>query len=81
MTYTMSDTDPAYQGFLSDSSVTIAEVLQAAGCRTLMSGKWHVARQRSMAERDRWPDDPPATVRSGEKRGRAGTGQAAAGVS
>lgn len=59
MTYTMSDTNPAYQGFLNDSSVTIAEVLQAAGYRTLMSGKWHVARQRNMAERDSWPDDRP----------------------
>ena len=59
MTYTMSDTNPAYQGYLNDSSVTIAEVLHAAGYRTLMSGKWHVARQRNMAERDRWPDDRP----------------------
>ena len=59
MTYTMSDTDPAYQGFLNDSCVTIAEVLRAAGYRTLMSGKWHVARQRPMAERASWPDDRP----------------------
>ena len=59
MTYTMSDTNPAYQGYLNDSSVTIAEALQASGYRTLMSGKWHVARQRNMAERDSWPDDRP----------------------
>ncbi len=59
MTYTMSDTNPAYQGFLNDSCVTIAEVLRAAGYRTLMSGKWHVARQRPMAERASWPDDRP----------------------
>jgi arylsulfatase len=59
MTYTMSDTNPAYQGYLNDSSVTIAEVLQASGYRTLMSGKWHVARQRNMAERDSWPDGRP----------------------
>ena len=59
MTYTMSDTNPAYQGYLNDSSVTIAEALRAAGYRTLMSGKWHVARQRNMAERESWPDDRP----------------------
>ena len=59
MTYTMSDTNPAYQGYLNDSSVTLAEVLGAAGYRTLMSGKWHVARQRNMAERDSWPDERP----------------------
>ena len=33
---------PAYQGFLRNDSATIAEVLRAAGYRTLMSGKWHV---------------------------------------
>lgn len=59
MTYTMSDTNPAYQGYLNDSSLTIAEALRASGYRTLMSGKWHVARQRNMAERDSWPDDRP----------------------
>lgn len=59
MTYTMSDTNPAYQGYLNDSSVTIAEALQASGYRTLMSGKWHVARQRNMADRDSWPDARP----------------------
>ncbi|WP_127114178.1 arylsulfatase [Shimia sediminis] len=34
---------PAYQGFLRKDSATIAEHLKAAGYRTLMSGKWHVA--------------------------------------
>ena len=33
---------PAYQGFLRKDAVTIAEVLQKDGYRTLMSGKWHV---------------------------------------
>ncbi len=33
---------PAYQGYLRDDCVTLAEVLGAAGYRTLMSGKWHV---------------------------------------
>jgi len=32
----------AYQGYLRDDCVTLAEVLREAGCRTLMSGKWHV---------------------------------------
>lgn len=31
-----------YQGYLPESSVTIAEVLRAAGYRTYMAGKWHV---------------------------------------
>ncbi len=31
-----------YQGYLSDSSRTIAEWLKASGYRTGMSGKWHV---------------------------------------
>lgn len=33
---------PAYQGYLRDNCVTVAEALQAGGYRTLMSGKWHV---------------------------------------
>ena len=31
----------AYQGYLRDDAVTIAEVLGDAGYRTMMSGKWH----------------------------------------
>jgi arylsulfatase A-like enzyme len=31
-----------YQGFLSDSCATIADVLRSAGYRTLLSGKWHL---------------------------------------
>ena len=37
----------SYQGYLSESCVTIAEVLGADGYRTLMSGKWHVGGQYS----------------------------------
>lgn len=33
---------PAYQGFLRNDAATIAELLQPAGYRTLMAGKWHV---------------------------------------
>lgn len=33
---------PGYEGFLNDRVVTIAELLQANGYRTLMSGKWHL---------------------------------------
>ncbi|MBO9703155.1 MAG: arylsulfatase [Sporocytophaga sp.] len=32
----------AYQGFLSDSCVTIAQLLKQAGYHTITSGKWHV---------------------------------------
>lgn len=43
---------PAYQGYLNDRSVTIAEVLKAAGYRTYMSGKWHVGDKKG-----HWPLD------------------------
>ena len=43
---------PAYQGYLNDECVTIAEVLREAGYATLMSGKWHVGE-----ERPHWPLD------------------------
>ena len=33
---------PAYQGVLDTSVPTIAEMLQAAGYRTMMTGKWHL---------------------------------------
>ncbi len=32
---------PAYQGYLRDDCVTIAEALKAGGYRTFYSGKWH----------------------------------------
>jgi arylsulfatase A-like enzyme len=33
---------PAYQGYLSQNSVTIAELLKTADYNTIVSGKWHV---------------------------------------
>ncbi len=45
---------PAYQGFLRNDSVTIAEVLRADGYRTLMAGKWHVAGDFMAREIDSW---------------------------
>jgi len=46
--------DPAYQGYLNDSCVTIAEALRAGGYRTYMSGKWHVGGPYSVREPDTW---------------------------
>ncbi|MEZ5354415.1 MAG: arylsulfatase [Bryobacteraceae bacterium] len=43
---------PAYQGYLNDRCVTIAEVMRASGYRTAMSGKWHVGENRP-----HWPTD------------------------
>lgn len=45
---------PAYQGFLRNDSATIAEHLRAAGYRTLMSGKWHVAGDFEARNVDSW---------------------------
>lgn len=45
---------PAYQGYLRRDCVTIAEVLQAGGYRTLMSGKWHVGGDFEPREADLW---------------------------
>ena len=34
---------PGYRGYLTENTVTIAEVLKTAGYRTGMTGKWHVS--------------------------------------
>lgn len=42
---------PAYQGYLNRQCVTIAEVLQATGYATYMTGKWHLG----FNVQDCWP--------------------------
>lgn len=44
--------NPAYQDFLNDRCVTIAEALRPVAYRTAMAGKWHVGE-----ERPHWPTD------------------------
>ncbi len=45
---------PAYQGYLSNESATIAETLRASGYRTLMTGKWHVGGDFEARDLDSW---------------------------
>ena len=42
---------PGYRGAIQPHTVTLAEVLKAAGYRTAMSGKWHVGDRVSPVER------------------------------
>jgi arylsulfatase A-like enzyme len=49
---------PAYQGYLNENCVTIAEVLKTAGYRTLMAGKWHVGGEQSGLPDGWYPDMP-----------------------
>ena len=44
---------PAYQGYLSKQSVTIAELLKTAGYHTIVSGKWHVGQVESALAHNR----------------------------
>ncbi|HOJ61474.1 MAG TPA: arylsulfatase [bacterium] len=48
---------PAYQGYLNDRCVTLAEALRMGGYHTLMSGKWHVGDQQPHWPLDRGFDD------------------------
>ena len=43
-------TEPAYEGYLNQNCVTIAEALKAGGYTTLMAGKWHVG-----TDLEHWP--------------------------
>ena len=44
----------AYQGFLREDALTIAEVLKISGYKTLMSGKWHVGGNYIARDADNW---------------------------
>ena len=48
---------PAYQGYLNNQCVTIAEVLKDAGYNTYMCGKWHLNSDRKNLGNipDNWP--------------------------
>ena len=54
LTTSSSGNSPAYLGYLSPNTVTLAEVLGAAGYGTYLSGKWHVGEQQNQG---RWPTD------------------------
>jgi len=47
-----SNRGPGYLGYLNDQCLTIAEVLQAVGYQTMMTGKWHVGHAEGQ-----WPTD------------------------
>jgi len=46
---TDAEDEPGYLGHLTDSAVTLAEVLKSAGYHTAMSGKWHVSNTNGQA--------------------------------
>lgn len=49
--------EPGYRGYLTENTVTIAEVLKSAGYNTAMSGKWHVSNtlvQETKQEQLKW---------------------------
>ena len=58
----------AYQGYLNDRCVTIAELLRSGGYRTFMSGKWHCGGVYNVQQPDTWsPGDAthPTPVQRG----------------
>lgn len=44
---------PSYQGYLNNSSITLAEALKLNGYNTYMSGKWHVGSRTEALPRQR----------------------------
>jgi arylsulfatase len=51
---------PAYQGYLRDDCVTLAEALQPAGYRSMLSGKWHVGGHWPRRPGPAWRFNDPA---------------------
>ena len=45
---------PAYQGYLNDSCITIAEALKAGGYQTYMSGKLHCGGSYNVCRPETW---------------------------
>ncbi|MHC4886475.1 MAG: arylsulfatase [Planctomycetota bacterium] len=48
---------PAYQGYLRDDCITMAEALRDNGYQTLMSGKWHVGGSYAVHIPEQWHRD------------------------
>ena len=59
MTNTLPNSTDAYQGYLNERCVTIAEVLKGAGYRTFLSGKWHVGNAYDPQRPDTWRAGEP----------------------
>ena len=59
MTTTLVGSTDAYQGYLNERCVTIAEVLKGAGYRTFLSGKWHVGNAYDAQRPDTWRAGEP----------------------
>lgn len=54
---TTDNGEPGYRGYITENTVTLAEVLKSAGYHTAMSGKWHVSNttvQPTPAEQLSW---------------------------